>query len=60
MPSVQSSAIARIEWSDGTLSIWFHESGRYDFFNVPEGVYARFLEARSKGKFYNDNIKERY
>lgn len=31
MPYVNSSAIGRIEWSDGTLSIWFHDSGRYDY-----------------------------
>ncbi len=60
MPFVNSSAISRIEWDNGTLSIWFHESGRYDYYGVPESVYNAFLAARSKGQFYNDHIKDRY
>jgi len=60
MPFVNSSAIARVEWSNSTLSIWFHDSGRYDYPNVPESVYKAFLAARSKGQFYNDHIKDRY
>jgi len=60
MPYVRSSAISRIEWSNGTLSIWFHESGKYDYFGVPESVYNAFLEARSKGTFFNDRIRDRY
>lgn len=60
MPYVNSSAIARIEWSGGTLSIWFHASGRYDYYGVPESVYLAFLAARSKGQFFNDRIRDRY
>lgn len=60
MPYVSSSAISRIEWDNGTLSIWFRESGRYDYFNVPEQVYQAFLQAPSKGTFFNDHIKDRY
>lgn len=60
MPYVNSSAISRIEWSGGTLSIWFRESGRYDYYNVPEHVYQRFLAATSKGTFFNDHIRDRY
>ena len=60
MPYVRSSAIARIEWSNGTPSIWFHESGKYDYFGVPESVYIAFLDSRSKGTFYNDRIRDRY
>lgn len=60
MPRVSSSAISRIEWSNGTLSIWFVESGRYDYFGVPESVYIAFLNAGSKGTFFNDRIRDRY
>lgn len=60
MPYVNSSAISRIEWDNGTLSIWFHESGRYDYPGVPESVYEAFLRSESKGTFYNDHIKDRY
>jgi hypothetical protein len=60
MPYVRSSAIAQIEWNNGTLSIWLHESGRYDYYGVPERVYQAFLAARSKGSFFNDHIRDRY
>lgn len=60
MPPVHSTAIARIEWANGTLSIWFNESGRYDYHGVPEHVYDAFLAARSKGTFFNDHIKDCY
>jgi hypothetical protein len=60
MPLVSSSAINRIEWFAGTLSIWFIESGRYDYFNVPKSIYDLFLQAASKGQFYNDYIRNKY
>ncbi|MBR9844406.1 MAG: KTSC domain-containing protein [Rhodobacteraceae bacterium] len=60
MPFVSSSAISRIEWSNGILSIWFHESGRYDYYSVPEGVYHAFLASGSKGTFFNDYIRDIY
>ncbi|MEO0816475.1 MAG: KTSC domain-containing protein [Pseudomonadota bacterium] len=60
MPLVSSSAISRIEWSGGTLSIWFIPSGRYDYEGVPQSVYSAFLASPSKGQFYNDYIKDRY
>lgn len=60
MPFVNSSAMSRIEWDNGTLSIWFSGSGRYDYYGVPESVYNAFLAAPSKGGFYNDHIKDRY
>ncbi len=60
MPIVSSTAIARIEWSNGTLSIWFNKSGRYDYHFVPESIYRAFLAARSKGEFFNDHVKDKY
>ncbi|MEM8801728.1 MAG: KTSC domain-containing protein [Pseudomonadota bacterium] len=60
MPFVNSSAINRIEWFAGTLSIWFTASGRYDYYGVPESVYSQFLSAGSKGGFFNDHIRDRY
>ena len=60
MPLVNSSAISRIEWEDGKLSIWFHDTGRYDYYGVPEALYNRFLASRSKGTFFNQHIRDRY
>ncbi len=60
MPSVTSSAISRIEWETGTLSIWFHETGRYDYYNVPESEYQSFIRAASIGTYYNSYIRDKY
>lgn len=62
MPYVNSTAIAKIEHNERThvLSIWFHETGHYDYFNVPRHIYEAFLRAPSKGRFFNDYIKDRY
>ena len=60
MPYVRSSAISRIEWEDGTLSIWFHRTGRYDYFGVPVHLYEKLLSAPSKGEFFNDHIRDQY
>ena len=60
MPYVNSSAISAIEWVNGTLSIWFHQSGRYNYHGVPESLYHDLLSAPSKGEFYNDYIRDRY
>lgn len=60
VPNVNSSAISRIEWSSGVLSIWFKAGKRYDYPGVPEHVYLAFLRARSHGEFFNEHIKDRY
>ncbi|MEM6636258.1 MAG: KTSC domain-containing protein [Pseudomonadota bacterium] len=60
MAYVSSSAIRQIEWNAGVLSVWFRESGRYDYFGVPKELFEAFLAAPSKGAFYNDQIKDQY
>lgn len=44
----------------GTLEVKFHESGVYQYFNVPRGIYERLMAAPSKGKFFDEHIKERF
>lgn len=62
MPSVQSSAIGRIEYDprDATLTVWFHDSGPYTYFGVPQALYRSFLAAPSKGTFFNGQIRDRF
>lgn len=61
VPYVVSSAVSRIEFASGTMDVWFVESGGpYTYFGVPEQVYRAFLAASSKGRFFNDHIKDRY
>lgn len=62
MPYVSSSAISRIEYDDNTrrLFITFQHGETYTYYGVPRHVYDAFLRAASKGRFYNDYIKDRY
>jgi KTSC domain len=62
MPTVVSSAIARIEY-DGLsheLQITFVTGNTYVYEGVPHAVYERFLEAESKGSFFNATIRDDY
>src|ERR1700730_5580328 len=54
-----SSTITSVEYDDDAreLDITFTSGKTYRYFNVPLEIYAEFLDAGSKGKFFNDNIK---
>lgn len=54
-----SSTIKSVEYDDDTreLDITFTSGKAYRYFNVPLEIYAEFLDAGSKGKLFNDNIK---
>ena len=54
-----SSTITSAEYDDEAreLDITFTSGKKYRYFNVPLEIYAEFLDAGSKGKFFNDNIK---
>ena len=43
------------------LSLWFVASGkRYDYDAVPPETYAAFRGAFSKGRFFNEHIRNRF
>lgn len=42
------------------LLITFSGNRTYTFYDVPQDVYLNFLNAPSKGKFFNTEIKDRY
>jgi hypothetical protein len=62
MPLVASSAIQLIEFDELTnrLEITFTSGKTYTYYAVPRSVYERFLDAPSKGTFFNEYIKDRY
>lgn len=43
-----------------TLEIEFISGSVYRYRNVEEDVYERFLAAPSKGRFFNEHIKDAY
>ena len=54
---VQSSNIASVGWSEGTMEIEFLNGGIYQYANVPHGLYIEFLSSNSKGQFFHSRIK---
>jgi hypothetical protein len=54
-----SSTITSVEYKEEgcELDIMFTSGKTYCYFNVPFEIYAEFLDAGSKGKFFDDNIK---
>ncbi|TPN46746.1 MULTISPECIES: KTSC domain-containing protein [unclassified Mesorhizobium] len=58
-----STAIRNTQYDPATriLSVWFVPSGnRYDYLDVAPATYAAFRKASSKGRFFNEFIRDRY
>jgi hypothetical protein len=60
MTPVNSSAIAAIGYENGVLAVTFHNTGTYFHPGVPYFVYEAFMNAASKGVFYNMFIRGKY
>ena len=58
---VTSSDITSIGYEDNVLEIEFHSGGSvYQYFHVPEQEYNGLMNAQSHGKYFNQNIKNKY
>ena len=59
---VSSSNIASIgyEFASQTLEVQFHNGAVYQYYEVPEKIYAAFLMAPSKGKYHCQRIKSAF
>jgi hypothetical protein len=58
-----STAIERAEYDPEAevLQLWFRESGGpYDYLDVPEEVFIDLCAAPSQGRYYNEQIRDRY
>jgi hypothetical protein len=59
---LESSMIARIAYDEEerALSIWFRETGRYIYSDVPRAIYDGLKKAPSAGRYFNACIKRRF
>ncbi len=59
---VQSSAIAAVGYSKRlhVLEIEFVNGAIYRYLDVPSDVYRDLLAAKSKARFYDQNIRAKY
>ena len=63
MPYFRSTAIKRAEYDEDTrtLTLYFVETGGpYHYRNVPENIFDGLCKARSKGRYFNDHIRDKY
>ena len=58
--SLDSSMIRGAKDIDPHLLIEFNDGNRYKFFNVPHKIKNDLMEAGSHGKFFAQNIKDKY
>jgi hypothetical protein len=59
---VQSTVIASVGYDETTrmLDIEFHSGAVWRYLDVPPEIHRALLDADSKGRFYNANIKGRF
>lgn len=58
--AVDSGALASVSRRLDTLTVEFGDGTTYVYDNVPEAVYQEFLQAESKGAYYNKHIRDVY
>jgi lysyl-tRNA synthetase class 2 len=59
---VESTAISDIRYEDDRqkLYVTFSDGGAYVYVGVPGEVHRSFVEADSKGRFFADQIRDRF
>lgn len=60
MNSVQSTSISAIGYKRRTMNVQFNSGKLYEFKKVPRAQFDNFSQALSKGKFFNQEIKDVY
>jgi hypothetical protein len=62
MAPVQSSAIVNLDYRDDSreLLVTFVTGKTYVYYGVPAEVFAEFVRAASKGRFFNQAVRNRY
>lgn len=59
---LDSSVLASASYlsSERTLYLRFHSGESYRYFDVPPGQYRDFLAAASQGRYFSQNIRDRF
>lgn len=61
MPEItDSSHITSAEWDNGILTIGFRGGIQYEYYDVPSAVLQELMAAPSKGKFLQNEIRNKY
>lgn len=55
-----SSAISSASYDNDTLKITFNSGGTYEYSNVPQDTFDRFVSSDSAGRFFTANISGKF
>lgn len=57
-----SRAVSEITYQERTRNLYVHftDGTSYVYRDVPKDVYERFLEAQSKGRYYNAEVRDKF
>lgn len=60
--NVSSTDLKSIGYDNGSsiLEIEFNSGGIYQYFNVPEIIYNELMSAGSHGKYFHENILNKF
>ena len=59
--TVSSSELRSIGYGNTMiLEVEFQNGGVYQYFEVPKGAHAELMSASSKGRYFNQNIRNVY
>jgi hypothetical protein len=59
--AVQSSNLAAVDYRwNGTLTVAFHSGGVYEYYGVPQSIYAGLMSAASHGRYFHVHVKNRF
>lgn len=57
---VNSSNLSSVGYENGTLEVKFNSGSVYQYFDVPQSVYAALMSASSHGSYLAHSIKNVY
>jgi hypothetical protein len=60
--AVSSSSVRSVGYDEAsqTLEVEFNSGGIYQYSGVPKKLSERFLTAPSKGRFFDQNIRDKF
>ena len=59
---LKSSVIERVAFDEEArvLAIWFRQTGKYLYYDVPRSIYEAICTTGSAGAYFNSSIKGRF
>lgn len=62
MPPIQSSAIIDLDYRGASreMLVTFVSGKTYIYYGVPQELFQEFVRATSKGRFFNQAVRNRY